>query len=76
MYPLPIFGFTAIDWVGLPVPAISSSGNYTINLIYPTVNGKPTPYVNMLWVDLSTGAEVVVGTNLSAESVRVYMIGG
>lgn len=59
--------------------AMDYSGVYVVYPIYSSLN---TPnagirtQIQLKWVTASTGAEVAPGTNLSAKTVRLLVIGG
>lgn len=66
-----------IDFISLPNPAVTISGNYTVSIIYPSgYKGIPLPSVTMKWYVVATGLEVANGTNLSSELIRIQAIGG
>lgn len=71
------YGMTGIDFINLPNPAVSVSQNYQVVLVWPTgQNGLSLSSIKMMWIVLSTGLEVAASTNLSAERVRMQVIGG
>jgi hypothetical protein len=73
--PAPPLRLSGIDWVNLPNPAVSASGTYSVSLGYASV-GLPVAAVTMRWYVLATGLEVANGFDLSAETIRMQVIGG
>jgi len=68
-------GMKYIDWVG---PMVADGGIFRVEAIPSDQSQYKVPSETMIlrWVILATGAEVAAGTNLSANYVRVLVVGG
>lgn len=65
------YGLRSLDYVG---GGVSESGTYFV-LGGPTAGGLRATQ-KLLWFIASSGAEVGEGTDLSAETVRILVVGG
>jgi hypothetical protein len=64
-----------LKWIDMAIPMASDDGQYELS-ITPATNVATAPgSVIAVWKVAHTGAEVAGSTNLSARTVRVFLIG-
>lgn len=68
---VPRFGARSYAYIG---SALSSTGTYRVECIYGGLGLRSQ--VLLKWTVTSTGQEVSNGTNLSAETVRLWVVSG
>ncbi len=71
------FGAAALGGAVANVVPLSVSGTYYVTVVLATTAVNAAPYVTIQWFVAASGAEVttVSNTNLSAERVRLLVVG-